>query len=349
MPKNPAEIFPSQRMFAQVRFSRALFNLNDLCLGAVIVEDLIGEDRHGGQGNGKREKLKPKVESLLECATSLKMLQSMSVPRYRAVNVCGLSAVLACFRKRTRAIRQLWFSPEFSRPLDELCQWMAGERLPFVRADRRELARVTQHEAHGGVVAFTMRPEPALVKHADYGEWQAEGASLVVLDDVADPLQIGAIARVSVAMGVRRLLLGGRSVEAAYNERAWSTAYGALDELALNDAGELPPLLRSLGRHFCIVGFTRPGGRRVDELKPIRVPGRPLAIVLGDSLGGVGSSVVGKCEHLLHIPGVAGSSLFNAADTAAFGLPWLLRKERKPAGFLARKREREAARTLCGA
>ncbi|MDR2512745.1 MAG: hypothetical protein LBD01_02975 [Puniceicoccales bacterium] len=269
----------------------------------------------------------------------------MSVPRLRAVNVCGLPAVLACFRKRARAIKQLWFSPELSKPLDALCEWMAGERLPFARVDGRELARVARHDMHGGVVAFTTRPEPALVKYADPSEWQAAGTPLVVLDDVGDPLQIGSIARVSVAMGVRRLLLAGRAVEAAYNERAWSTACGALDELALNDAGELPPLLRGLGGHFCIVGFTRPGGRRVDDLKPIRVPGRPLVVVIGDSPGGVGGNVVGKCEHLLHIPGVAGSSLFNAADTVAFGLPWLLRKERKPAGFLAKKRAREAVRS----
>ena len=83
----------------------------------------------------------------------------------------------------------------------------------------------------------------------------------------------------------------------------------------------------------------------MDELKPIKVPGKPLAIVLGDTATGVSTDIVGKCEHLLHIPGIEGSTWLNAADTAAFGLPWLLRKERKKsgAGFLTQKRARQQA------
>jgi TrmH RNA methyltransferase len=260
------------------------------------------------------------------------------------VLLCGLPAVLGCFQKRPAALRRLWLAPELEKPLAEVCRWFAREKRPYVRADARELARAAGHAAHGGVVAVTERPPPATPRVSDYEAWRAEGKPLLFLEDIGDPLQIGAIARVAAAMGVPRLLLGGASVAAAYNERAWSVAAGALDLLTLHDAGAPAGVLRALHGRFCVVGFTRPGGRRVDELKPIRVPGRPLAVVIGDTETGISANVAGKCEHLLHIPGAEGSALLNAGDTAAFGLPWLLRRERVAAtGFLAKKRERRAA------
>jgi hypothetical protein len=39
---------------------------------------------------------------------------------------------------------------------------------------------------------------------------------------------------------------------------------------------------------------------------------------------------------------VNGSTLLNAGDSAAFGLPWLLTRERKSDSFLTAKRERKA-------
>ncbi len=264
----------------------------------------------------------------------------MNDSRFMPVTLCGLRAALTCFEMRPGAIKRLWHAPERAKDLADVCRFMAREKLSYAASDARELARIAGHENHGGVVLATERPTPAIPKPADYDTWRAGNEALLFLDDIDDPLQIGSIARSAAASGVKRLLLSGTSVDAVFAERAWSTANGALDLLNIYNAGPLPNLLRALGEKFCVVGFTRPGGRRVDDLKPIRVPGKPLAIVLGDTATGVAGDVVGKCEHLLHIPGAGGSTLLNAGDVASFGLPWLLRKERRPEGegFLARKK-----------
>lgn len=266
--------------------------------------------------------------------------------RFRPVHICGLATVQSCFQHRPAALKKLWFAPSHSTALDEICDALARERHPFAQATHSTLSRLAGHTAHGGVVALTERPLPAIPKPSDFDRWRAEGEPLVFLDDVADPLQVGAIARVAAACGVKRLLLSARGMDALFEERAWSVANGALDALTCHDAGTLPVTLRSLSDRFCIAGFVRPGGRRADDIKPIKVPGRPLAIVFGDAPGGLGTDIAGKCEFLLHIPGAGGSTLLNAGDTAAFGLPWLLRKERTtPTGFLARKRARHATKT----
>ncbi|MDR2981276.1 MAG: hypothetical protein LBV12_03410 [Puniceicoccales bacterium] len=268
----------------------------------------------------------------------------MTQSNFRPVLLCGMAAVQGCFKTRPKAIKRLWHLPELAKPLTEVCKWMAQEKLSYSASDDRELSRVLGHAVHHGVVAATERPPLSIPKPSDYEEWQALGEPLLFLDDVADPLQVGTVARIAAATGIKRLLLSGASTEAVFHERAWSTAKGALDQLRTYDAGQLPSLLRALRERFCVVGFTRPGGRRVDDIKPIRVPGKPLAIIIGDTETGVANDVVGKCEHLLHIPGIGGSTLLNAGDTAAFGLTWLLRKERKPEGegFLARKKAKKA-------
>ncbi|MDR2429632.1 MAG: hypothetical protein LBD14_01810 [Puniceicoccales bacterium] len=265
----------------------------------------------------------------------------MTESRFHPVHICGLAAVKACFQHRPAALKKLWFAPEHTTALAEIRTALAREKHPFAQATHSTLAHIAGHTAHGGVIALTERPLPAIPKPADFDRWRAEGNPLVLLDDLPDPLQLGAIARVAAACGVKRLLLGARTKDALFEERAWSTANGALDTLTCHDAGTLSVTLRNLSDRFCIAGFVRPGGRRIDDLKPIKVPGRPLAIVFGDTPGGLGTDIASKCEFLLHIPGVEGNTLLNASDAAAFGLPWLLRKERtKPTGFLARKRAR---------
>jgi TrmH RNA methyltransferase len=257
--------------------------------------------------------------------------------------------VLACFHKRPAALKRLWFSPDLAGALDEVCEWMVNERLPFLRTDERDLTHTVGHRFHGGVAAITERPPPGVPKPSDYSEWQAAGTPLLILDGIGDPLQIGTIARIATATGITHLLLSGAdTLDAAFGERAWSTANGALDLLTLHDAGEaLPVLLRTLRDRFCIAGFTRPGGRRAEDIKPLRAPGRPPVIVLGGTPGGIAPDIASKCEHLLHIPGVNGSTFLTAADTAAYGLPWLLRKDRTPgAGFLARKKEKKSHANL---
>lgn len=251
--------------------------------------------------------------------------------------------MLGCFRERPNALKKLLFTSENARALAEICQWLADEHRPFIESAPDELERAAGHPAHGGVVALTERPPPAFPKPSDFDAWRAAGIALLFAEDIADPIQIGGIARVAAAMGVKRLLLGGVSAMAVFSSRAWSAAAGALDLLTLHDAGDTGLLLRTIREKFCVVGFTRPGGRRIDGIKPVRVPGRPLAIVIGNTETGISAGVAGKCEHLFHIPGAEGSTLLNANDTAAFGLPWLLGRERKTGGFLAKKRERQSA------
>jgi TrmH RNA methyltransferase len=262
---------------------------------------------------------------------------------FRPVPLCGLPAVLGCFERRPAAIKKLLFGEEHFGALAAVRSWLAERRLPFVHATDTELARAAGNSAHGGVVALTERPLPAFPRPSDFDTWRTAGEHLVLLEDVADPLQIGAVARVAAAFGIKRLLLGGRSAEAVFFGRAWSAAAGALDMLTLHDAGETPVLLRSLRDKFCIVGFTRPGGRRAQDVKPMRAPGRPLLIAFGDTETGVTPETGGKCEHLVHIPGANGSTLLNAGDAAAYGLPWLLTRERKTAGFLTAKRAASSA------
>ncbi|MDR1817140.1 MAG: hypothetical protein LBR07_02970 [Puniceicoccales bacterium] len=267
-----------------------------------------------------------------------------------AVTVCGLSAVLACFQKRPAALRRLWVEQRLARQLGDLLHFLAEKKLPYSIGTPEDVARAAGTRAHGGIAAATARPHPSKPKPSDFDAWRDAGCALLFADDVGDAPQIAAIARAAVAMGLRHLFLGGASLEAAFEERAWSDAAGALEELVLHDAGETALTLRALRERFCVVGFTRPGGRRVEDLKPIRVPGRPPAIVLGSAATGITPEVAGKCEHLLHIPGAGGNHWLNAGDTAAYGLPWLLRKERAAAGagFLAAKRARRAGAKTAG-
>lgn len=265
-------------------------------------------------------------------------------PNFRPVPLCGLEAVLACFERRPAALKHLLFTHQHFNPLERVRLWMQERGIPVSAASAEALDKAAGHGFHDGIVALTERPVPGTPLLSDYETWSREGEPLLFVENSQDPANLGAIARAAAATGIKHLFLAGdTTLNSYFRGRAWSAAAGALDMLTVHFAGnDLRHLLSDLRPWFCVVGFTRPGGRRVDELKPICAPGRPLAIIIGGESSGISPQIGGKCEHLLHIPGAGGSALYTAGDTAAYGLPWLLlRRENKRKidnGFRAKKR-----------
>ncbi len=174
-----------------------------------------------------------------------------------------------------------------------------------------ELSRLVGRDAvHQGVVAIARPLAPVLL--ADLVETEL----VVILDQITDPHNVGAIMRTAVAMGCGGLVSTWRHAPGETGVLAKS-ASGALDRLRVTHVTNLSKAigeLREIG--FYAIGLD---SEAPELLEKIVTPG-PLALVFGAEGKGLRPKVRGNCDALARIdlPGTIIS--LNVSNAAAIAL-----------------------------
>lgn len=143
----------------------------------------------------------------------------------------------------------------------------------------------------------------------------------VVLDQVTDPRNLGAIARSAAAFGATALLVPQRRA-APVTAAAWRTSAGALARLPVCQIGNVSQTLHLLQEHGCFcVGLDAGSPDGLDELR--RLADGPVALVVGAEGRGLGSLVAKTCDLVVSIPMTAATESLNASVAAGIALHWV--------------------------
>jgi len=185
----------------------------------------------------------------------------------------------------------------------------ARSRAPEVqRVDRPDLdARLGEHVVHQGIT-LSVAPLPSLslekacaIEPKDNtisSDASGAAATVLVLDRVNDPHNLGAILRSAVAFGVHAVILPHRQ-SAELGGATAKAASGALDIVPIVEVTNLARTLDQLKD----LGYWRAGldGRAEQTLN--EVPSfEKLALVLGAEGTGIRRLVAEKCDLLLRLP-----------------------------------------------
>ena len=184
------------------------------------------------------------------------------------------------------------------------------------RASRREIDAVIGEEAvHQGVALLTEPLHHRIEDILDVADSTSQ-AAVVVLDQVTDPHNVGAIARSAAALGASAVLAPMRHA-AGESGIMHKAASGAMDRITfipiVNVARALDQLKQS---GFWIVGLA---GDAPTTLSAIDLKGR-VAIVLGAEGEGLRRLVRETCDHVARLPMSAGSDSLNVSNAAAIAL-----------------------------
>ena len=198
---------------------------------------------------------------------------------------------------------------------------------PYREIDAAELARVAGTVRHGGVVAIARpRPLPVLDPKAA-ALWARDGRPLLILDGVANPHNLGAIARSAAFFGLERMVLADRPEQALPSDAAYRVAAGGLEEVTLYRA-RLPAALRALSGAYRVLAAAPKGGAPLRPAERKRAGGgraeggraeaeRPVALVLGNEEAGLDPATLAACEGVVRIPGSGRVQSLNVAQAAA--------------------------------
>lgn len=176
--------------------------------------------------------------------------------------------------------------------------------------DEAALSETVGYPVHRGALAsFDRRPLPAL------DDVLRDARRVVVLEDLVDHTNVGAIFRSAAALGWHAVLLTPRGADPLYR-RAVRTSMGAVFRLPWTriDHREGPRLLHDAG--FGVWALTPDGDRSIEE---VETPGR-LAVVLGAEDAGLSDRWRDAADVRVRIAMAGGVDSLNVAAAAAIAL-----------------------------
>jgi 23S rRNA (guanosine2251-2'-O)-methyltransferase len=226
-----------------------------------------------------------------------------------ALWIYGIHPVLAALANPRRQVKRIVATANALQRIAEL-----GGAPPIApeEASPRDLDRLLGGEAVHQGVAVEVAPLPA----ASIETLPSSARLIVVLDQVTDPHNVGAIMRSAVAFAADALVTTGRHAPAETGVLA-KAASGAVEHLVHIEVQNLARGLEALGA----AGFTRIGlDSEAPEPLDDAMAGERIALVLGAEGRGLRRLTRDTCDRLARLPTVGPIASLNVSNAAALAL-----------------------------
>ena len=194
---------------------------------------------------------------------------------------------------------------------------LVGPDVPVLSGPGELLATLTGYELHRGVLASLERPplpDPAALL--------AGARRIVILENVVDPSNVGAIFRSVAAIGADAVLVTPHCSDPFYR-RAIRVSMGAVLQVPWTRVGEWPAvreLLTASGFHLAALALTDNAVSLRDFA--VNLPER-LALVVGTEGNGLTPEALDAADTIVQIPMRHGIDSLNVAAAAAVAM-WAL-------------------------
>ena len=235
-----------------------------------------------------------------------------------AVRLWGRHAVEAALKNPERTHRKLWATQEGVASLD-------GElpaNFPVEYASAADLARLVARDApHQGLVLECNALEDVFLDEM----LDADPARpIVVLDQVTDPHNVGAILRSAAAFGAAAIVTQDRHAPPESGTVAKS-ASGALEVVPWIRVVNLARALEELAEAgYWRIGLAGDGAATLAEA----LPAGPVALVLGAEGEGMRHNIRQHCDAIARLPMSGAIESLNVSNAAAVALYAMATRER---------------------
>jgi 23S rRNA (guanosine2251-2'-O)-methyltransferase len=175
----------------------------------------------------------------------------------------------------------------------------ARERgIPFQFVDKSALDRLTEKANHQGVLAYVAPRDYAEIDDIlALAKERGEEPFILVVDEVEDPHNLGALIRTADAVGAHGVVIPKRR-SVSLTATVAKTSAGAVEHVLVARVGNLVQTLKELKKAGCWVSGAEAGGRDVyrSDLTGSRV------LVIGSEGKGLSRLVRETCDEMVSIP-----------------------------------------------
>ncbi|MBQ8759504.1 MAG: RNA methyltransferase, partial [Clostridia bacterium] len=178
--------------------------------------------------------------------------------------------------------------------------------------------KLSDESAPQGILAIVKKP-----LSEDFTEASLKEGSFVLLEDIQNPLNIGAILRCCYSMGFEKVVFSEGCAD-VYSPKCARAAMGSLFKIKAYFSDDLSETARALSEHGCRVFCTSLGERSV-KLGSFDFVSSDC-FVIGNEGHGASDTLMNACSHSLFIPMNEGAESLNAATAAAIVM-WEMKKD----------------------
>jgi TrmH RNA methyltransferase len=251
------------------------------------------------------------------------------------VKVHGRAAVKALFRARPEALIRVYLVDELADELRPILDHCRKNRLAFHVVDAEELERVSGSQHHEGVCVLAKAKKKTDIRSLAAIRGRA---TLLALDGITNPHNLGAILRTAAHFGTRAVIIGG-SLE--LTPAAMRVAEGGAEHVDVVRVADLAKALRDLAEAgYEVVATT---SHRAESLFAAQISDRAV-LLLGHEGGGISDPVGFEATRAIRIPGTGKVESLNVAAAAAVLLAEMSRKGGERRGGDRRAGPRRAPR-----
>jgi TrmH RNA methyltransferase len=249
------------------------------------------------------------------------------------INLCGLVAVRARWRRDPASILRLFFDLETGKRVGVISRALAANRKVYRCVETAELERIADTVHHGGIVAVVAEPVLETPKPAQILAWVRHREPLLLLDRIGNAHNLGALARTAAFFGVRNIVIPAHPQAAIPNDAAYRISEGGLEALQVWRVSDLAAFARDLAQAgYQVIGAAtrggetlRPGTRPKFSKPGTRgpAPSKPAALILGNEEHGIAEAMTAACTRLVTLPGGGDVESLNVSVAGAL-LMWEL-------------------------
>ena len=245
--------------------------------------------------------------------------------------VCGLKAALSIAEHHPETINRLFLREDRFYGFTAVCKQLARRKRPYKICDNEELERICKSVHHQGVVVMIEAPVIEPLTREDLDLWADEGKTGLVLHDVGNDHNLGAIARAAAFFDVHFIVLNENDSEARLSTSAYRVAEGGLEHVVVRKIGNTAAFLKDAAKKIIVIGADARARRRIGDLPGVvkdwassksgrSGAARGIALVLGNEESCLPQDVKNSCTCLLRIPGTGNIESLNVSQAAALFL-----------------------------
>jgi len=222
-------------------------------------------------------------------------------------------ALGAGHRPRSYLMAQRWV-----RELADLVAAAEAADVPVYVGSDEVITAMTGFHLHRGAIAAMHRPPPTPL-----AEVLAGARRVVVLEDIVDHTNVGAIFRSAAALGTDAVLVTPRCADPLYR-RSIRVSMGTVFQVPWARIDPWPGGVATLAQAgFVVAAFAlAPDAVPLEQLAAD--PPQRLALVMGTEGDGLGRRTVAACDLVIRIPMAGGVDSLNVAAASAVAM-WALR------------------------
>lgn len=177
--------------------------------------------------------------------------------------------------------------------------------------------KLSDESAPQGILALIKKPSPEI-----FSEKSVKEGSFVLLEDIQNPLNIGAILRCCYSMGFEKVVFSSGCAD-IYSPKCARAAMGSLFKIKAYFSDDLSETAKTLTAEGSRVFCTSLGKRSV-KLGSFEFESSD-SFVIGNEGHGASDALMNACSHSLFIPMNEGAESLNAATAAAIVM-WEMKK-----------------------